>query len=52
MNPSQKVFRTGWLRRLNAIGHGTLLSNEAKSVKIFPAKLLTRTHEKSLPSDY
>lgn len=34
-DPSQKVFRTGWLRRLNAIGYGTLLNNGAKSARTF-----------------
>ena len=34
-SPSQKVFRTGWLRRLNAIGWGTLLHNGAKSPRTF-----------------
>lgn len=32
---SQKQFRTGWLRRLNAIGYGTLLHNGAKSARTF-----------------
>lgn len=33
--PSQKQFRTGWLRRLNAIGYGTLLHNGAESARTF-----------------
>lgn len=33
--PSQKQFRTGWLRRLNAIGYGTLLNNGAESARTF-----------------
>lgn len=34
-NPRQKVFRAGWLRRLNAIGYGTLLHNGAKTARKF-----------------
>ena len=33
--PSQAVFRKGWLRRLNAIGYGSLLHNGEKLPRYF-----------------
>lgn len=34
-NPSQAVFKNGWLRRLNAIGYGSLTDNRGQTTK-FP----------------
>ena len=31
--PSQKGFEAGWLRRLNAISYGSLISNNGKEIK-------------------
>lgn len=34
-NPSQQVFRAGWLRRLGAIGYGSLLDNGSRLPRYF-----------------
>lgn len=36
-DPSQNVFKKGWLRRLNAIGYGSLLHNGEKLTRRFEA---------------